>query len=94
VEHGIDGAGDGDGVPWGNVWLDAGSGSRVHTPPVADDLVPVRTTMPQSVMVVAVLVKMVEHPWSQIWPMERSELEWRDGKMLARRAEVGESGAI
>jgi hypothetical protein len=83
-----------DGVSCGNGFLDAESGSRVHNPPVDDDMVPVRTMMPRSVMVTVVLIKMVEHLWSQSWPMERSELERRDEKMSVRRAEVGRPGIL
>jgi hypothetical protein len=64
-----------DGMSCGGEWFEAWRGPRVHTPPEAEDLVPVRMTIPLSVIVMAVLVKMAEQPWSQNWPMERSELE-------------------
>jgi hypothetical protein len=83
-----------DGVSGGRGWFDAGRGERIHNPTVAEDMVPVRTTRPRSVMVMAVLVKMVEHPWSQSWPMERSELEYRERNMCAKRAEAGTPGIL
>jgi hypothetical protein len=81
-----------DGMSGGSGWFDAGRGSRVHNPPVADDLVSVRTTRPRSVMVTALLVKIAEQPWSHSWPMERSELDCREGVMCAKRAEAGRPG--
>jgi hypothetical protein len=63
------------GMSCGGGLVDAWRGSRVHNPPEAEDLVPVRMTMPRSVIATVVLVKMAEHPKSQTWPMERSELE-------------------
>jgi hypothetical protein len=83
-----------DGISGGSGWFDAGRGSRVHNPPVAEDLVPVRTKRPRSMMVAAVLVKIVEQPWSHSWPMERSELDCREGKMCAKRAEAGRPGIL
>jgi hypothetical protein len=83
-----------DGMSGGSEWSDAERGSRVHTPPVAEDLVPVRTTGPRNVMVTVVLVNMAEQPWSHSWPMERSELDCREGKMCAKRAEAGRPGIL
>jgi hypothetical protein len=54
--------------------------------------VPVRTTRSQSVMVTALLVNIVKQPWSHSWPMERSELDCREGNMCAKRAEAGRPG--
>jgi hypothetical protein len=50
------------GMLCGGGWFDACRGSRVHNPPGAEDLVPVRTMIPGSMMVMAVLVKMMEQP--------------------------------
>jgi hypothetical protein len=83
-----------DGISGGSGWSHAGRGSRVHNPPVAEDLVPARTTRPQIVMVTAVLMKVAEHPWSHSWPMERSELDCREGNMCAKRAEAGRPGIL
>jgi hypothetical protein len=83
-----------DGMSGRRELFDAGRGERVHTPPVAEDMVHVRTMRPQSVMVTAVLVKMVEHLWSQSWPMERSELDCREEKMCAKRVEAGRQGIL
>jgi hypothetical protein len=33
-----------DGMFGGSGWFDVGRGERVHNPPVAEDMVPVRTT--------------------------------------------------
>jgi hypothetical protein len=44
--------------------------------------VPVNTMRPRGVMVTAVFVNVVEHPWSQSWPMDRSELECRGGRCV------------
>jgi hypothetical protein len=78
-----------DDISGGSGWCDSGRGERVHTPHVAEDLASMRTKRPQSVMVTAVLVKILEQPWSHSWPMERSELDCREGKMCAKRAELG-----
>jgi hypothetical protein len=51
-----------DGMSCGGGWFDAWRGSRVHNPPEVEDMVPVRTTMPWIVIVMAVLVKMAEQP--------------------------------
>jgi hypothetical protein len=83
-----------DGMSGGSTWFDNGRGSRVHNPPVAEDLVPVKTTRPRSVMVTVMLVKMAEHPWSQSWPMERNDLECREGNMCDKRAEAGMLGIL
>jgi hypothetical protein len=71
------------GISGESGWFDAGRGSRVHNPPVAEDLVPVRTTRPRSVMVTALLVKIAEQPWSHSWPMERRKLDCREINMCA-----------
>jgi hypothetical protein len=76
----------------GSGWFDVGRGSRVHNPPVAEDLVPVRKTSSRSVMVTALLVNIVEQPWSHNWPMERSELDCREGNMCAKRTDAGKPG--
>jgi hypothetical protein len=81
-----------DGMFGGSGWFDVGRGSRVHNPPVAEDLVPVRTTRSQSVMVTALLVNIAEQPWSHNWPMERSELDCREGNIFSKRAEAGRLG--
>jgi hypothetical protein len=81
-----------DGMSGGRGSFDAGRGERVHNPPVAEDLVPVIATRPQSLMVTALLVNIVEQPWSHIWLMERSELDCREENMCAKRAEVGRPG--
>jgi hypothetical protein len=81
-----------DGMSGGSGWFDAGRGSRVHNPPVAEDLVPARTMRPRSVMVTALLVNIVEHLWSHSWPMERSELDCREENMCAKREEAGRPG--
>jgi hypothetical protein len=81
-----------DGMSGGSGWFNVGRGLRVHNPPVAEDLVPVRTTRSRSVMVTALLVNIVEQPWSHSWPMERSELDCREGHMCAKRAEAGRPG--
>jgi hypothetical protein len=92
--HHVERAGEKDGMSGGIRCSDVGRGLRVDTPPVAEDLVMVRTTIPRSVMVMEVLVKIVEQPWSQSWPMERSELDCREGKMCAKRAESGRPGIL
>jgi hypothetical protein len=94
VEHSVDGASDGHGIFGGSGWFDAGRGSKVHNPPVAEDMVPVRTTRPRSVMGTVLLVKIVEQPWSHSWPMERSELDCREGKMCAKRVEAERLGIL
>jgi hypothetical protein len=81
-----------DGMFGGSGWFDVGIGSRVHNPPVAEDLVPVKTTRSRSVMVTALLVNIVEQAWSHSWPMERSELDCREGNICAKRAEAGRLG--
>jgi hypothetical protein len=81
-----------DGMSGGSGWLDVGRGSRVHNPPVAEDLVPVRTTRSRSVMISALLVNIVEQLWSHSWPMERSELDFREGNMCVKRAEAERPG--
>jgi hypothetical protein len=73
-------------------WLDVGRGSRFHNPPVVEDLVPVRMTRSQSVTVTALLVNIVEQPWSHSWPMERSELDCREGNMCTKQADTGRPG--
>jgi hypothetical protein len=54
--------------------------------------VPVRMTRSLSVMVTALLVNIAEQPWSHSWPMERSELDCREGNMCDKRAEAGRPG--
>jgi hypothetical protein len=80
------------GMSGGSGWFDVGRGSRVHNPPVAEDLVPVRTTRSRILMVTALLVNIAEQLWSHSWPMDRSELDWRKGNMCAKRAEAGRPG--
>jgi hypothetical protein len=77
-----------DGMFGGSGWFDVGRGSRVHNPPVAEDLVPVRTTRSRSVMITDLLVNIAEQPWSHSWPMERIELDFSEGNMCAKRAEA------
>jgi hypothetical protein len=74
-----------DGMRGGYGWFDDGTGSRVHNPHVAEDLVPARTTRSRSMMVTTLLVNIMEQSWSHSWPMERSELD-------CRRAEAGRPG--
>jgi hypothetical protein len=81
-----------DGMFGGRGWFDVGRGSRVHNPPVTEDLVPVRTTRSQSVMVTDLFINIAEQPWSHSWTMERSELDCSDGNMCAKRAEAGREG--
>jgi hypothetical protein len=50
---------------------------RVHNPPVAEDMVPVRTTRSRSVMITALVLNNAEQTWSHSWPMDRSELDCR-----------------
>jgi hypothetical protein len=78
-----------DGMSGGSGWFDVGRGSRVHNPPVAEDLLLVRTTRSQSVMVTALLVNIVEQPCSHSWPMESIELDCREANMCDKRAEAG-----
>jgi hypothetical protein len=80
------------GMSGGSGWFDVGVGSMVQNPPVAEDLVPVRTTRSRRVMVTALLVNIAEQPWSHSWPMERSELDCREGNMCAKRAKAGRPG--
>jgi hypothetical protein len=82
------------GIYGGSGWFNFGRGLRVHNPPVAEDLVPVRTMRPQSLMVTALLVKFTEQPWSHSWPMERSGLDCREGTMFAKQAEAGRPGIL
>jgi hypothetical protein len=39
-------------------------------------------------------VKIVEYPWSLSWPMEKSELDCREGKMCAKRVDAGRPGIL
>jgi hypothetical protein len=65
-----------------------GTGAKVYRPPVAVDHVTVMMTVSLRVMVAALLVKMVLHPWAHSCAMERSEWEARFGNTCAFRAET------